>query len=190
MGAISNAVIPILWAVWVLYWIVSSRGTKQTRRREDVRSWLSHHVPLIAGAVLLGIPDILGPPMDGDFVPHSATWLWIANVLVAAGLGFAVAARVWLGGNWSSNVTVKQGHELIRSGPYAWVRHPIYTGLLLALLGTAIMVGTWSALLGLALIVFAFLRKLTIEERFMAEQFGEAYARYRADVAALIPFLV
>jgi protein-S-isoprenylcysteine O-methyltransferase Ste14 len=190
MNTISHAVIPVLWAIWVLYWIVSARGTKQTQRNEDARSWLSHHAPLIAGAVLLGVPDILGTTMDGDFVPQVAPWPWIAIALVAAGLGFAVAARVWLGGNWSSNVTLKQGHELIRSGPYAWVRHPIYTGLLLALLGTAIMVGKWRALIGLALIVIAFVRKLSIEERFMAEQFGEDYARYRADVAALVPFLL
>jgi protein-S-isoprenylcysteine O-methyltransferase Ste14 len=190
MGTISHAVIPVLWAIWILYWIVSARGTKQTQRHEDARSWLSHHAPLIAGAVLLGIPDIFGATMEGEFIPHTATWLWIANVLVAAGLGFAVAARIWLGGNWSSNVTLKQGHELIRNGPYALVRHPIYTGLLLALLGTAIMVGKWRAVIGLALIVVAFLRKLSIEERFMAEQFGEDYARYRTDVAALIPFVV
>jgi protein-S-isoprenylcysteine O-methyltransferase Ste14 len=85
---------------------------------------------------------------------------------------------------------VKQDHELIRSGPYALVRHPIYTGLLLALIGTALMVGNWRALIGLAIMVGAIVRKLKIEERFMTEQFGEAYARYRAQVAMLVPFVV
>jgi protein-S-isoprenylcysteine O-methyltransferase Ste14 len=190
MISFAQVFIPALWGVWALYWIMSARGTKQTQRQEDARSWLSHHAPLIAGAIFVGVPDILGPAMEGDFVRQTTTWLWTAIALVAAGLGFALIARVWLGGNWSSNVALKHGHELIRSGPYAWVRHPIYTGLLLALLGTAIMVGKWRALIGLALVAIAFVRKLLVEERFMAEQFGEDYARYRTEVAALIPFLV
>ena len=90
--------------------------------------------------------------------------------------------RAWLGRNWSAEVTVKHDHELVRSGPYALVRHPIYTGLLLALIGTALGVGNGRALIGLVLIVAALLRKVAIEERFMSEQFGDAYARYRAEV--------
>jgi protein-S-isoprenylcysteine O-methyltransferase Ste14 len=78
----------------------------------------------------------------------------------------------------------------VRSGPYTIVRHLIYTGMLLALVGTALSVGKWRALVGLVLIVAALLRKLSIEERFMSEQFGEAYARYRAEVPALIPFVI
>jgi protein-S-isoprenylcysteine O-methyltransferase Ste14 len=109
---------------------------------------------------------------------------------VALGLGFAVAARAWLGRNWSAEVTIKQNHELVRSGPYTIVRHLIYTGMLLELVGTALSVGKWRALVGLVLIVAALLRKLSIEERFMSEQFGEAYARYRAEVPGLIPFVI
>ena len=87
-------------------------------------------------------------------------------------------------------VTVKHDHELVRSGPYALVRHPIYSGVLLALIGTTLAIGRWRGLPGLALIAAALLCKLTIEERFMSEQFGEAYARYRAEVPALIPFVL
>ena len=84
------------------------------------------------------------------------------------GLAFSVAGRVWLGDNWSGTVTLKQDHELIRSGPYRWVRHPIYTGLLLAILGSAIALGEWRGLVALALVAVAFLRKVAIEERFLA----------------------
>jgi protein-S-isoprenylcysteine O-methyltransferase Ste14 len=85
-------------------------------------------------------------------------------------------------------VTLKEGHELIRSGPYAYVRHPIYTGLLVALLGTAVACGELRALIGLAVVAAAFVRKLRIEERFMRESFPEQYARYSSEVPALIPF--
>jgi len=84
-------------------------------------------------------------------------------------------------------VTVKLDHELIRSGPYRSVRHPIYTGLLLALLGSAIALREVRGFLGLALVALAFLRKIAIEERFLIEQFGAAYDRYRAEVPALLP---
>jgi protein-S-isoprenylcysteine O-methyltransferase Ste14 len=79
---------------------------------------------------------------------------------------------------------------LIRSGPYAFVRHPIYTGLLLALAGTVIVVGRWRAVIALVVLLAGLIFKIGVEERFMTEQFGEAYARYRSQVAALIPFVV
>jgi protein-S-isoprenylcysteine O-methyltransferase Ste14 len=95
---------------------------------------------------------------------------------------------VHLGGNWSGSVTVKEGHELIRSGPYAYVRHPIYTGLLAAVLGTVIVSDTVRAVIGLAIIAAALVRKLYTEERFMCETFTGQYQRYSAEVPALIPF--
>jgi protein-S-isoprenylcysteine O-methyltransferase Ste14 len=110
--------------------------------------------------------------------------------LVAIGLGFSVWARARLGGNWSAEVTVKERHELVRGGPYALVRHPIYTGVLLALVGSALAVDKWRGLVGLLLITAGFWRKMVIEERFMLAEFGEAYAHYRANVPALIPFVV
>ena len=121
------------------------------------------------------------------FLPRVAGWFWLGLVLVALGLAFSVAARIWLGRNWSSMVTLKRDHELIRSGPYRWVRHPIYTGLLLAVLGSAIALGEWRGLIALALIIAAFLRKISIEERFLAPQFGAAYRGYRDEVPALLP---
>lgn len=190
MSALPHFLVPALWLCWLCYWGIASRGVKQTQREESRRSGLSHHLPLIAGAVLIAWPHILGAAMDGDFVARTAAWRWFGTALLAAGLGIAVLARVWLGGNWSSTVTLKQDHELIRNGPYAFVRHPIYSGLLLALAGTVIFVGEWRTLIGFALVVVGLVRKLTIEERFMADEFGEDYARYRHQVAALIPFVI
>jgi len=190
MKTLFQAIIPTLWLAWLAFWIASAaRGVKETQRHESTFSRLSYQVPLIAGGVLLGWPHVLGGALEQRFHPHTFAWFAVGAALVAAGLGFSVAARLWLGGNWSANVTLKKGHELIRSGPYALVRHPIYTGVLLALVGTAIAVGKWRALLGLALMTGSFVRKLILEERFMREEFGEAYARYRAEVAALIPLI-
>ena len=190
MAYVLHALVPTLWILWLAYWIVAARTTHETRRREGRASRFSHYGPLILGGLLLGVPNILGAELDRPF--HAATpfWLLLAVALVVPGLGFSALARAYLGRNWSVEVTIKNQHELVRSGPYAVVRHPIYAGMLLALIGTALMIGNWRALIGLALIVAAVLRKLTIEERFMAEQFGEAYSRYRAEVPALIPFLV
>jgi protein-S-isoprenylcysteine O-methyltransferase Ste14 len=109
-------------------------------------------------------------------------------VLLALGLAFTVWARVYLGRNWSGTVTLKEGHELIRSGPYTYVRHPIYTGLLVALLGSAVACGELRAMIGLGLVAGAFIRKLRIEERFMREIFPGQYERYCAEVPALVPF--
>jgi protein-S-isoprenylcysteine O-methyltransferase Ste14 len=100
---------------------------------------------------------------------------------------FAAWARVTLGRNWSATITVKQDHDLITSGPYRFVRHPIYTGLLLGLAGIAVARGEWRGVLGVVLAFGAFWRKLRIEERWMREQFGGAYDEYSRRVAALIP---
>jgi protein-S-isoprenylcysteine O-methyltransferase Ste14 len=110
-------------------------------------------------------------------------------ILIVAGLLFTVWARQRLGRNWSGTVQVKQDHQLILDGPYRLVRHPIYTGLVVAFLGSAIVIGDWFALLAVLIAFGSFWRKLTLEERFMRETFGTAYEEYRARTAALIPYL-
>jgi protein-S-isoprenylcysteine O-methyltransferase Ste14 len=177
-----------LWCGWGVYWLLSAVRNKATRRRESRASRLAHTLPLAIGAALIASPARRWGALAFRLWPASLTAYWIGVALVMAGLAFAIWARVHLGGNWSGTVTVKQGHELIRSGPYAYVRHPIYTGLIAALLGTAIASGTVHAVIGLAIIVGSFLRKLRTEEDFMRETFPGEYERYCAAVPALIPF--
>ena len=108
---------------------------------------------------------------------------------MVAGLLFAVWARVHLGRNWSSSVTIKQGHELITTGPYAVVRHPIYTGILAGILGTAIALSQVRGFIALVIFFLIFWFKLRMEEQWMSSQFGETYATYSHQTAALVPYV-
>jgi protein-S-isoprenylcysteine O-methyltransferase Ste14 len=179
----------LLWGAWALYWLLSALATKQTVRRESLARRLGYVLPLIIGGVLIGARHA---PWAGWLAmrlwPRSPLPPRIGLALVAAGLAFAVWARVHLGRNWSGIVTVKEGHELIRTGPYALVRHPIYTGVITAVLGTAVVSATVRAALGVLIIAVSLVAKSRVEERFMRETFPEQYARYREEVPALVPF--
>jgi protein-S-isoprenylcysteine O-methyltransferase Ste14 len=176
------------WLAWALYWAASSLTTKRTRRRESPASRVVHVLPLLIGALLLGWRNVPWPWLALRLWPRAALPYFAGMALLYAGLAFAVWARLHLGRNWSGTVTVKEDHELIRTGPYAWVRHPIYTGLITAVLGTALASGTVRAALAFVIVTAALLRKLRIEEAFMGETFPAEYAGYRATVPALVPF--
>jgi protein-S-isoprenylcysteine O-methyltransferase Ste14 len=182
--------IPALWLIWLAYWRISASDVKPVQRHESSGSRAAHLLPLLIAALLLWWPDHPdGGWLFSRILPPTESGFWIGALLTAAGLGLSAWARVHLGRNWSATVTVKQGHELIRTGPYARVRHPIYTGVVLAFVGTAIAVGEWRGVLAVAIETVAFARKLRLEERWMSETFGEDYRGYRARTAALIPFI-
>ena len=178
-----------LWWAWAVYWMLSALRNKATLRRESPGSRLAHLVPLAIGGALIAWPNPAWSALAWRLWPQSPAAYRIGVSLVIAGLAFAIWARVHLGSNWSGTVTIKQGHELIRSGPYAWVRHPIYTGLITALLGTTIASGTVHAAIGLAIIVESLVRKSRTEEEFMRATFPGEYQRYSAQVPALVPFM-
>jgi protein-S-isoprenylcysteine O-methyltransferase Ste14 len=181
---------PALWLVFIAFWIAMARGGKAVAERESVYSRLSHYLPLAIGVYLLAAPHVPIAVLNDRFVPLTLWPVRLGAALTVAGVAFAIWARMWIAGNWSSDVTLKRDHELIVDGPYSFVRHPIYTGILLGLIGTALAVGEWRALLGVAIAAGAYWRKLTIEESVMRRQFGEAYARYAERVPALVPFVV
>jgi protein-S-isoprenylcysteine O-methyltransferase Ste14 len=176
------------WLAWLVIWIVLSLRVKAVVRRESRASRAAHLLPLLlAGALLLWRAPWQGSWLMAPLWPRLPWMLWAGAGLVLAGLGFAVAARLVLAGNWSGTVTLKQDHELIRRGPYRLVRHPIYTGLLTAMLGNAIAIDEVRGLVAFAILTASFVRKLRTEEAFMARAFGKAYADYSKDVARLIP---
>jgi protein-S-isoprenylcysteine O-methyltransferase Ste14 len=128
-------------------------------------------------------------PLALRFVPAGLGAQLAGSVLALAGVGLAIWARLMLGRNWSSVVMIRQDHQLIRCGPYALVRHPIYAGMLLALLGTAVALGEIRGLLAVAIAFVAWLFKSRLEERWLTEHFGEEYEQYRREVKALIPYV-
>jgi protein-S-isoprenylcysteine O-methyltransferase Ste14 len=176
-----------LWFTWVAVWMLASFASKRTRTRESVSSRLLYGIPIIFAALLLFSPALRAGFLVARFLPQMPALQWVGVVLTVLGIVFTFWARFHIGRNWSGQVVIKEQHELIRSGPYAWVRHPIYTGLLSALLGTALVLGEVRALLALLLATFHFYRKAKREEGFMSQEFGEQYAEYRRHTAMLVP---
>jgi protein-S-isoprenylcysteine O-methyltransferase Ste14 len=190
MEAFYRSLFPLMWAAWALYWTLSARNAKATARREPLWSRLAHIGPLILAAWLLAARHMPGGWLEEPLPFAGLGAYWTGAVLAVLGFAITAWARVHLGRNWSGTVTVKQGHELVRSGPYAWARHPIYTGLLLALVGSALARGEWRGVLALAIAFAALWRKLRLEERWMGETFGAAYEAYKREVKALVPGLL
>jgi len=182
--------IPALWLAWCICWWLLARDVKPTRRREGLLSRTAHIVPLAFAVALLAPATLPGGFLCGRMLPATRTVFFVGAALVLAGLALTLWARAFLGRNWSAIVTLKHDHELVRTGPYRYVRHPIYSGILLAFVGSAVARGEWRGVLAVAIAFAALWRKLQLEERWMAETFGEKYAAYQSEVAALIPFVL
>jgi protein-S-isoprenylcysteine O-methyltransferase Ste14 len=178
--------IPALWIPWLVYWWLSARNVKPTRSREPLAAELRHRAPLILAGLLLGAPRWLPRVLTRRFLPVGWFFPVLGIVLLATGLGFTVWARRHLGRNWSASVVVKEGHALVRTGPYRYVRHPIYSGILLAFLGMVVTIGEWRGLVALLLAGVSFAVKSRAEERRMLETFPE-YAEYARGTAAIVP---
>lgn len=179
-----------MWVAWGLYWLISARGIKRPVRRESVLSRWMHFGPLILAGWLLTDGAPRWSPLWEPFITRTESLFWIAACVSGAGLLLSVWARRHLGRNWSGSVTIKADHELITTGPYRLARHPIYTGLLIAFAGNALVVAEWRGVLALLIVFVALWRKLKLEERFMREQFGQTYVDYSHRVSALVPFLL
>jgi protein-S-isoprenylcysteine O-methyltransferase Ste14 len=176
------------WIAFLVYWLVSAVRVKAVAERQSFGASLAYRIPVITGAILIFSRRIHGP-LDVRVLPDT-NWVSYGGALVCvAGLIVCIWARVTLAGNWSSNVTFKQGHELIRRGPYRFVRHPIYTGILLMYLGTAIHLGLLRAGIGVLLTFIGFWIKYRQEEALMLQHFPDQYPVYRKRVKALVPWV-
>jgi protein-S-isoprenylcysteine O-methyltransferase Ste14 len=181
---------PVVWIAFLVYWNIKAVGAKTTQRLEPLVSRILRLLAYLIAIILLSVPRIPLPWLYVQLWPFSYWSFWLGAAVTVAGLLFAVWAREHLGRNWSRSVTIKQGHELITTGPYSVVRHPIYTGTLTGFLGMAVAVSQVRGFLAFALIFLVLWIKLRMEEEWMRSQFGETYATYARQTAALVPNLL
>ena len=179
----------LLWTVLGLVWLVAALRTKPSQERAPLGSRLAYGLPVVLAFYLLFNEHVRVHWLHLEIIPGYPFFAELGVALTALGIALAIWARFYIGQNWSSAVSIKVGHQLIRTGPYGWVRHPIYSGLLLATVGTAIVRGEVRGAFAVILLWFAFWIKLRMEEVFMRKTFGPEYENYAASTGALIPRL-
>ena len=184
--SVSHAIV-LLWLAWAISWALASFWSDRAAKRAGFREEAPSRVMLAAGTALLFIPA-------HDYYGRLRLWVpslhaaWLCVVLIAIGITFTWWARLHLGRLWSGTVTAKANHRVVDTGPYALVRHPIYSGLLLAIVATAAAKGSVWGIAGAALLVVGVVAKARLEERFLRGELGAAYDDYARRVPMLIPF--
>jgi protein-S-isoprenylcysteine O-methyltransferase Ste14 len=177
-----------LWLVWAISWLIAARWASQPVRIETTRNAAIYRTALVIGGVILAIPARSSWAIHLWWPGYLEAWLLV--LLALLGFVFAWWARLHLGALWSSSVTIKPDHRIIDTGPYGLVRHPIYTGLLLAILATVLIKGGLMGIVGGAIILFGVMFKARLEEGFLREDVGlETYDAYARRVPMLVPFL-
>jgi protein-S-isoprenylcysteine O-methyltransferase Ste14 len=175
------------WYAFLVVWAVAALWAKSVKVAEPISGRLLYTLVMGAGCYLLFSRQADVWVLKQRFIAD-APWVAFAGIaLTFAGAALAIWARFIIGENWSAKVTRKIGHELVRSGPYRLVRHPIYSGLLLAVIGTALVVGEWRAVLAIPFVLGSESLKARREEEFMLAEFGDAYRQYRSETGFLIP---
>ena len=182
----------MLWFVFSIVWLAAAFTSKRSTQRQSYGSRV-----LQSSLILIGVLFIFNlfnwfhqGWLETRLIPETQSWVLFGAALTVAGILICFWGRAILGRNWSGTVTIKQNHELIMRGPYRFVRHPIYTGLLTGMLGSAIVYGYARCFIGVFIITVSLWLKLKIEERFMVQQFGDQYVHYRQKVRALVPFVL
>jgi protein-S-isoprenylcysteine O-methyltransferase Ste14 len=189
-----HALIGLSWAGFALCWLVLAQFNKKASRSTPV--WAGWRVRLAIIVGLFIVVRFRRHAIAGFIVSISRTMplrpgiagQWVGVVLCLAGIGFAVWARVYIGRNWGMPMSLREGHELVTSGPYAYVRHPIYSGLMIAMIGSALSESLlWLLVFSLYFTYFIFSARS--EEKTMLAQFPDAYPAYRRRTKMLIPFV-
>jgi len=183
----------IISACWILFsviWLLAAFWTKRSVYQESRLQRMRYVIPIFVGGFLLAKGHRLSDPLNHRVIPHLEGLAWTGVVLCVAGLAFCIWARFTLGRNWSGVVTLKGGHELILHGPYALVRHPIYTGLLMMFVATVIVLGHVAGIIAAPFVFLSIWIKLRHEEKVMLKQFPDQYAAYQQRVKRIIPFVL
>jgi protein-S-isoprenylcysteine O-methyltransferase Ste14 len=177
------------WTIWAVWWLAMAFFSKSTKRRESAMQRIEHLLPAMLGFALVFRDGFGGTWLALPIRAANSVLLILCVIATIFGLLFAVWARLILGSNWSGTVTIKTNHQLIRRGPYRWIRHPIYTGMLAALLATAMIQGLLSGMIGFALVWLALFRKARREELFLSQEFGEGFMEHRQHKGMFLPRL-
>jgi len=179
-----------LWQLLLIVWLLLWFGMKRAKKREAWTERLQHTVLVLLGFWLLFGGLRHWAWLNDQFLASAARVWLVGLVLTAAGIGISIWARLSLGSNWSGTVTLKKDHQLVRQGLYHWIRHPIYTGILLAMLGTAVILGEVRGLVGLALVLIAFYFKARREECFLRQEFGADFEDHASHTGMFLPKLL
>jgi protein-S-isoprenylcysteine O-methyltransferase Ste14 len=175
------------WTIWAVWWLAMAFFSKSTKRRESVAQRIEHLVPAMLGFTLVFREGLGGSWLALPIWPANPRLLIFCVIVTILGLLFAVWARLILGSNWSGTVTIKTNHQLIRRGPYRWIRHPIYTGMLAALLASAVIQGLLSGMIGFAFVLLALYRKARREESFLSQEFGDGFMEHQQHTGMFLP---
>lgn len=178
-----------LWLIFCFYWVIGALRVKRTQQMEPAGRRFGTVAVLAVAAILLFARHVNLGVLDRRFIRNNEAIKGASIVLVAIGVAIAIWARRHIGQFWSSRVALKEDHQLIQTGPYARVRHPIYSGMLLAMIGTGLFLGEWRAIVGVFLVFVAHWQKARREEKLLAGQFGTAYEEYCGRTGSLIPRL-
>jgi len=181
--------IEVLWmllGLYVAFAVLRIRGAKQ---RQSIFTRLPHLAAMIVAFILLLERRAHFGPLERRFLPNSQTGIWIGIGVTACGMALAIWARSHLGANWSAAITILSSHSLVSTGPYARLRHPIYSGLLFAITGTALAQGEWRGLLALAIAFIVWSIKARKEESWLRDEFGAQFEEYSQRTGFLLPRL-
>ncbi len=175
------------WIVFVIYWIIGALKTRATRDKEPFTSRSAVLLIEILGYLLVFSGSTGIGILATRFIPRTMTSAVLGVVFTWTGIGLAVWARFHLAEYWSARITIKEDHQLIRTGPYSHLRHPIYSGLILATIGTALVIDEWRCVLGVCLVMVGYCFKASREETMLARQFGDAFREHQKHAGFLIP---
>jgi protein-S-isoprenylcysteine O-methyltransferase Ste14 len=191
--AVPGTIVFLCFDVFAIVWLAMAWRTKKMAFRQPAAERRAYTIPLLLGVVLLSQLVGFAPRLAFLAAPiyrRTPGLAWVAASLAIAGLVLALWSRFALGRNWSGQVTLKEDHELVTSGPYVAVRHPMYTALILLFGGFSVLLGSASAWLGFVLMTWSFWIKLRQEEALMLRQFPEGYPAYMARTKRLFPALI
>jgi protein-S-isoprenylcysteine O-methyltransferase Ste14 len=182
------AIAAACWFLFFAYWLYAAiRKRKAAKRRDSAIGRMGQLLPMAAAYILMFSDAAHWGWLGMRFLPRSVELEVVGAVLTAAGLGMAIWARRYLGANWSAQVSIRADHELIRTGPYRWIRHPIYTGMLIGLAGTELVLGENRGMISFAIAAASFYFKARKEEIFLAQEFGSRFQEHTRNTGMFLP---